>query len=197
MMQSPDEGMTESSFSGNDGIRPIVQQQTGARSFVGCGGEEYRKGDITAPTDPVGLGIHGEVLPEQVSLRLQYGDILQEKATHTGCGGEGYSRGEANTAAQAITPREIPTRGEIIRELRNQYLSPDVQLYVSRLINELAGDGEDADLLSEAMRAQFPEFWGWLGPSSLFGDQSDNKAVQRWKPARKQHTDRRQWRSDR
>jgi len=62
------------------------------RSFVGCGEEEYPKGDISSRTAPVGLGIHGEVLPPQVEMRLQYGDLMHEQATRSGCGGESYAR---------------------------------------------------------------------------------------------------------
>ena len=134
------------------------------RSFVGCGEEEYPKGDITPRTAPVGLGIHGEVLPEQVSLRLQYGELMQEKATRTGCGGEGYMRGEAEFCPSPVSPVAIPTRQDILAFLRRKCLNPNVEYYVCLCIRDwardLSSDGSSQSLLEQAMRAQFPEFWG-------------------------------------
>ncbi|MDD5739445.1 MAG: hypothetical protein PHO20_01615 [Candidatus Peribacteraceae bacterium] len=50
------------------------------RSFVGCGEEEYLKGDITAHTAPVGYGLHDEILSQADRSRLLFEECMVRRS---------------------------------------------------------------------------------------------------------------------
>ena len=61
--------------------------------FVGVGDEVYpNDGSITSPTRRQGFGLQDRELPRSAMDRMQHGDLIEETATRTGCGGEAYCR---------------------------------------------------------------------------------------------------------
>jgi len=50
------------------------------RSFVGCGEEEYLKGNITSRTAPVGYGLHDEILSHADRSRLLFEECMVRRS---------------------------------------------------------------------------------------------------------------------
>ncbi|MDD5103474.1 MAG: hypothetical protein PHX93_03675 [Candidatus Peribacteraceae bacterium] len=141
------------------------------RSFVGCGDEEYPKGDITrtAPVGwPVGWAARDEVLSPRDEIRQRFGELMNG---HPGHGGEEYAIGDAKTHPDSDPA--IASRSEILEELRFHQLPTDTYFYVSRQINEYATDcshGSESEFkrLQEMMRAHFPEFFPKKGRLEVY-----------------------------
>lgn len=120
------------------------------RSFVGCGEEEYPKGDIVSRTAPVGLGIHGEVLPPQVEMRLLYGDLMDGKP---GAGGEEYLR---NPKQNDSTCDVNATVSSIVQYYVDQFLAMrnQVDFRLARFRVQLQmNENEESDQIRKAVNA--------------------------------------------
>ncbi|MFH0851920.1 MAG: hypothetical protein V1876_04195 [Candidatus Peregrinibacteria bacterium] len=136
------------------------------RSFVGCGDEEYPKSGTTSLTAPVGPGIHGEVLPPQVALRLQYGELMYGEP---GAGGEEYVRGEVETSVNPVEPQAIPAQSDVDERV-SQMSFPDEQ--VRWAVWNLYIDART--IMDNPQAKNRPAF-----------DDFDNEAVRRWRCGRR------------
>jgi hypothetical protein len=77
------------------------------------GEEDYAVSRMTGRRTPE-FTLNGGVLPARDALRIQYGDLMQEAATRTGCGGEGYLAHAAEVHGGGITPAALPDQRTIL-----------------------------------------------------------------------------------